>query len=88
MHGRTILRWVAYHAIKSLASALVRVLCQLPIYQQAPVLVRQNDVPRVYITMQDIRDIEYMRVSFAFISVSGFVYSSSSAHLEPRQRRL
>ena len=55
MGGRTILRWMAYRAIKSSASTLTHVLCQFPVEQQALSLVCYNDVPHTYITMQELR---------------------------------
>jgi len=72
---------MAYRAIRSTAATLVH-LCQLPIDQQAPPLVRQNDVPCTYITMQDLCKIECMRVRFEFVSASCLCIARDKLTLE------
>ena len=74
---------MAYSTIGSPATTLVHALRQLPIDQQALTLVGQNDVPDAYIAVQNLCDIESMRVSFAFMSEYR-LHTAEKAHLVER----
>ena len=55
---------MSYRAITLPASILIHPLRQFPTHQQAIAVVCQKDVPRTYITIQDLRGIVCMGVSF------------------------